>query len=81
MLVTIMNSDLEPIWKCDIRLPLIRNIVTDTRLVPIGNSVTNTNIKYIESANKKEILIIYLRMLHMQQIHVTKQVLHTVRDT
>ena len=29
------------------------NIVTDTRLVPIGNSVTNTNTKYIESANKK----------------------------
>ena len=65
------------------RLALIRNIVTDTRLVPIGNSssVTNTNIKYIESANKKEILIIYSRMLHMQQIHVTKQVLHTVKDT
>ena len=66
----------------DIRLPLIRNIVTDNRLVPIGNGVTNTNIKYIESANKKDgVLIIYLRMLHMQQIHVTKQVLHTVRDT
>ena len=63
----------------DITLPLIRNIATDTRLVPIGNSVTNTNIKYIESANKKEILIIYLRMLHMQQIHVTKQVLHSKR--
>ena len=61
-------------------LVLIRNIATDTRLVPIGNSVTNTNIKYIESANKKEILIIYLRMVHMQQIHVTK-ILHTVRDT
>ena len=54
--------------------------MTDTRLVPIGNSVTNTNIKYIESANKTEILIIYSRMLHMQEVHVTKQVLHTVRD-
>ena len=41
--------------------------------------VTNINIKYIESANKKDILIIYLRMLHMQQIHVTKQVLHSKR--
>ena len=44
-------------------------------------SVTNTNIKYIESANNKEILIIYSRMLYMPQIHVTKQVLHTVQDT
>ena len=49
-----MNSDL-------VLLELIRNIVTDTRLVPNGNSVTNTNMKYIESANKKEILIIYSR--------------------